>query len=170
MRIIFIGFLTLITTISIAQNNGQFVKDIKTGCQVWSDNYSPNDSITWKGKCKDKYAEGFGTLTWFQNQKSVATYVGTMKKGNPNGKGKYSINDYGILEGNFVNGQLDGQGVAEYFNFVQKQIGTFKNGVLNGQGEINFTDGRKLKGNFVNGNLLDLDKPYLTLLKKIQEV
>ena len=158
--------MTLITTISFAQNNGQFVKDVKTGCQVWSDNYSPNDSITWKGNSKDNFADGYGTLTWFQNQKPVATYVGVIKKGNPNGKGKYVINDYGILKGNFLNGQLDGQGVAEYFNFKQKQTGIFKNGVLNGQGEINFTDGRKLKGNFLNGNLLDLDKPYLNVLKK----
>lgn len=166
MRLIFFGLLTCLTTISVAQNNGQFVKDVKTGCKVWSDNYSANDSITWKGSCNDNYAEGFGTLNWFQNQKSVATYVGTMKKGNPNGKGKYSINEYGILQGNFIDGQLDGEGVAEYFNFGITQIGTFKNGILNGQGEINFTDGRKLKGNFVNGNLLDLDKPYLHLLKK----
>ncbi len=166
MRIIFFGLLTLLTTISFAQNNGQFVNDVQAGCKVWSDNYSPNDSVTWKGNCKDNFADGFGTLTWFQNQKPVATYVGMMKMGNPNGKGKYSINEYGILQGNFVNGQLDGQGVAEYFNFGQKQIGTFKYGVLNGQGEINFTDGRKLKGNFINGNLLDLDEPYLTLLKK----
>jgi hypothetical protein len=166
MRIIFFGLMTLLTTISFAQSNGQFVKDVQTGCLVWSDNYSPNDSITWKGNCKDNYADGLGKLTWFQNQKTVATYVGIMKKGNPNGKGKYSIIDYGILQGNFLDGQLDGQGVAVYFNFGQKQIGTFKNGVLNGQGEINFTDGRKLKGNFVNGNLLDLDKPYLTQLKR----
>lgn len=166
MRLLLFGVLTLFTTNSFAQNIGQFVKDAKTGCQVWSDNYSPNDSITWKGACKENYADGFGTLTWFQNQKPVATYVGIMKKGNPNGKGKYIINDYGILQGNFLNGQLDGQGSAEYFNFGQKQIGNFKNGILNGQGEINFTDGRKLKGNFVNGNLLDLDKPYLGLLKK----
>ncbi len=166
MRIILFGFFTLLLTNSFAQNGGQFVKDIKTGCQVWSDNYSPNDSITWKGNCNENYAEGFGTLTWFQNQKSVATFVGTMKKGNPNGEGKYTINDFGILQGNFLNGQLDGQGVAVYFNYGQKQIGIFKNGTLNGQGEIKFTDGRILKGNFVNGSLLDLDKPYLGLLKK----
>jgi hypothetical protein len=166
MRLIFLGLLSLLTTISFAQSNGQFVKDIKTGCQVWSDNYSPNDSITWKGDCKDNYADGFGTLAWFQTQKPVAIYVGMMEKGNPNGKGKYVINDFGILQGNFLDGQLDGQGEAEYFNYGQKQKGSFKNGVLNGQGEIKFTDGRKLKGNFINGNLLDLNKPYLTFLKK----
>ncbi len=166
MRLIFFGLLTFIATNALAQNNGQFVRDVKTGCQIWSDNYSANDSITWEGNCKDNYADGFGTLTWFQNQKPVATYVGAMKRGNPNGKGKYIINDFGILQGNFLNGQLDGQGVAEYFNFGQKQTGTFKNGILNGKGEISFTDGRKLEGNFVNGNLLDLDKTYLKLLKR----
>lgn len=166
MRLIIFGLFALITTNFFAQNNGQFVKDFKTGCQVWSENYSPNDSITWKGNCKENFADGFGTLTWFQNQKTVATYVGKMEKGNPNGKGKYIINDYGIIQGNFLNGLLNGQGMAEYFNFGQKHIGTFKNGILNGEGEINYTDGRKLKGNFVNGTLLDLDKPYLELLKK----
>ncbi len=166
MKLIIFGFFTLLTINCFAQNGGQFIKDAQTGCQVWSDNYSPNDSVTWKGSCKENYADGFGTLIWFQNQKLVATYVGTMKKGNPNGKGKYMINEYGILQGNFLNGQLDGKGSAEYFNYGQKQIGVFKNGSLNGKGEINFTDGRKLKGNFVDGNLLDLDKPYLELLKK----
>lgn len=166
MKLIFWSFFILIAVNSFAQNNRQLVKDIKTGCQVWSDNYSPNDSITWKGSCKDNYADGYGTLTWFQNQKPIAVYLGIMKNGNPNGKGKYVINDYGILQGNFLNGLLDGQGTAEYFNFGQKHIGTFKNGVLNGLGEINFTDGRQLKGSFTNGTLLDLDKPYLEVLKK----
>ncbi|WP_445711924.1 hypothetical protein [Flavobacterium sp.] len=142
MRLLFFSLLTLTITISFAQNNGQFIKEAKTACQIWSENYSPKDSITWEGDCKDNYAEGFGKLTWFINQKIDATYVGFMKKGNPNGKGKYIINNYGILKGNFKNGQLDGQG------------------------EIDYTDGRKLKGNFVNGDLLDLDKPYLDLLKK----
>lgn len=167
MKKIFLALLIFTVFNSNAQNNGQFIKDLKTSCQVWSDTYSPNDSVTWKGNCKESYADGFGTLSWFQNQKLAAQFVGTMRKGNPNGKGKYTINEYGILEGNFKDGLLNGQGVAEYFNFGQKQIGTFRNGVLNGQGEINFTDGRKLKGNFVNGNLLDLDKSYLNALKKI---
>lgn len=166
MRLIFCGLLSLLMTISFAQSNGQFVKDINTGCQIWSDNYSPNDSVTWKGDCKDNYADGLGKLTWFQNQKAIATYVGTMKKGNPNGKGKYIINDFGILQGNFLDGQLNGHGEAEYFNYGQKLKGSFQNGFLNGKGEIKFTDGRILKGNFINGNLLDLNKPYLTLLKK----
>ncbi len=166
MKLLFLGLLVLITTNTFAQNNGQFIQDKKTGCQVWSDNYSPNDSITWKGNCKENFADGNGTLTWFQDKKVVATYVGGMKKGNPNGKGKYTINDYGILEGNFIDGLLNGQGNAEYFNFGQKQIGNFKNGMLNGQGEIIFTDGRKLKGNFIDGNLLDLEEPYLKLLTK----
>jgi hypothetical protein len=171
MRIIFFGFLILLTTkICFAQNNGQFVKDVQSGCQVWSYNFSLNDSISWKGNCKENLADGFGTLTWFQNQKPIATYIGIMKKGNPNGKGKYSINEYAILQGNFVDGQLDGQGMAEYFNYNQKQIGTFKNGVLNGQCKIKYNDGRNLKGNFMNGNLLDLDKQYLSMLKKTQVV
>ncbi|HPH81402.1 MAG TPA: hypothetical protein PL185_02460 [Flavobacteriales bacterium] len=166
MRFIFWGLLSLLTTNTIAQSIGQFVKDIKSGCQVWSDNYSPDDSVSWKGDCKDNYAEGWGTLTWFQHQESVATYVGTMKHGNPNGKGKYIINNFGILQGDFVDGLLNGLGEAEYFNYGQKQIGTFIKGVLNGQGEIIYTDGRKLKGNFSDGILLDLSDPYLSLLKK----
>ena len=166
MRKLIFALFIFITADNFAQNIGQFIQDKKTGCQVWSDNYSPNDSVTWKGTCKDNFADGNGILTWFQDKKVFATYVGNLKKGNPNGKGKYVIENYGILQGIFAEGLLNGQGTAEYFNFGQKQIGSFKNGVLNGKGEINYTDGRKLKGNFVNGNLLDLELPYLNLLTK----
>jgi hypothetical protein len=153
-------------SIVLGQQNGTFITDVKTGCKVWSDNYSPEDSICWKGNCKDKFADGFGTLTWYQKKQVVAKYIGQLKKGNPNGKGKYEINNYAILQGNFVNGALQGNGVANYTSNGQIHKGIFSQGVLNGKGEIAYNDGRKLVGNFVAGTLLNLDDAYLKQIKK----
>jgi hypothetical protein len=125
---------------------GKFIEDKRIGCQVWvSQGYSPTDSlsISWTGGCKNKMADGFGTLTWYIRKKEVSRYVGFMQAGNPSGQGRYK----------FVNGTI-----AE---------GNFENGLLNGQGKLIFGDERKLEGNFVNGQILNLDKAYLQQLQKI---
>lgn len=134
--------LILISFESFAQINGQFVKDTKSGCMVWND-ISPEMTVTWSGGCKDKYADGEGTLTWFENKNIIASYTGQMQKGYVTGKGKYVYEGWGSSEGNFVNGTLQGQGKMLMLN------------------------GGKLEGNFRNGELLDLDEPYLNKLTKI---
>ncbi len=167
-------FFILISTFSIflssAQNSqGRFISDVSSGCQVWSENFSPDDSVSWSGACEANFAQGFGTLNWYQKQKIVATYVGEMNQGNPNGKGKYTIDGFAILEGNFVDGNLNGLGKADYSaSFGQIHLGHFRNGMLNGKGEIKFKDGTRNKGYFIDGNRLDLDKSYLTSLTKNQ--
>jgi hypothetical protein len=122
--------------------NGEFVKDSKSGCLVWND-IDAAMTVTWNGNCKDGYAEGSGTLTWFDNNNIAATYVGEMQKGYITGKGKYIYEGWGSAEGNFVNGTLQGQG------------------------KVLMLSGGKLEGNFVDGELLDLDAFYLSKLKKI---
>jgi len=125
-----------------AQPPAEFIKDPSTGCLVWND-VSPEFTITWNGGCSNNYADGEGTLTWFQNNKIIASYTGKMTNGYVTGKGKYIYEGWGSTEGNFVNGTLQGHGKMLMLN------------------------GGKLKGNFVNGELLDLDEPYLSKLTKI---
>ncbi|CAF4558242.1 unnamed protein product [Rotaria sp. Silwood1] len=122
--------------------SGDFIKDTKSGCLVWND-VGPAMSVTWSGSCKDNYAEGEGTLSWFENNNIVATYIGQMQKGYVTGKGKYIYEGWGSAEGNFVNGTLQGQG------------------------KVLMLLGGKLEGNFVDGELLNLDAPYLSKLTKI---
>ena len=147
MRLLFIILLSLTTLKSSGQSpSGKFIKDINRGCLVWIPNFNPADSlsVTWNGNCKNKMADGFGTLQWFVKNNEVAKYVGSVKNGNENGKGKFSFPNGMIQEGNFIDG------------------------ILNGQGRIIFPDPTKrLEGNFVDGEILDLDAAYLRKLEKV---
>lgn len=138
--ILFLIFIS-INNYVIAQS-GVFTKDASSGCMVWND-INPEFTITWSGKCNDGYADGEGTLTWFEGKNIIASYTGRMQKGYVTGKGKYIYEGWGSAEGNFVNGTLQGQGKMLMLN------------------------GGKLEGNFVDGEMLDLDAKYLSLLKKI---
>lgn len=122
--------------------NGAYIKDLNTGCKVWDENYSPQDSISWKGTCKGNFAEGSGRLIWYENGKETARYLGIMQKGKPNGRGKYIYLGNGEREGNFVEG------------------------VLQGKGTITFATGLKLEGSYMDDEFLNLDDTCLKLLKK----
>ncbi|ACU59598.1 MORN repeat-containing protein [Chitinophaga pinensis] len=121
---------------------GQFIKDSRHQCLIWDEDYSPKDSVTWTGSCKNGHASGTGILTWYQDNKTVGAYTGIMADGKPNGQGTYVIPGYATLKG------------------------TFADGVLHGKGAAYFENGGKTIGNFVKGNFLNLDDKYLALLKK----
>lgn len=140
--LISILFILFFKNVFCQNSEGRFIKDRRTGCMIWSEYYSPKDSITWSGKCKNNYAHGKGVLLWYDNNKVAASYIGQMKAGKPNGRGKYDIRNYGILKG------------------------IFKDGMLNGKGAINFSNGGRLIGNFTQGEFLNLDSKYLSLLRK----
>lgn len=144
MKKFFTVILSSIYISSFSQSvTGQFIKDHRTNCQVWDENYAVTDSITWSGRCNNTFADGQGTLLWYENKKLIAQYDGQMKNGKPNGQGKYKIYSYGIMEGNFENGNLQGKG------------------------KVMLDNGGRLIGNFVNGEFLNLDRPYLRRLKKL---
>lgn len=128
----------------ISSLSAQVIRDPHTGCQAVHDNFWEADSITWSGKCKDNYTDGKGILLWYHQNKVIARYTGQMSGGYPSGKGKYEIEDYGVLQGHF------------------------KDGNLNGNGKMEFSNGGKLQGNFAMGHFLNLDKSYLKYLQKVK--
>ncbi len=143
MKYLFIFFTFLSSlTLFAQQQTGGFVKDKKTGCRIWNENISPEDSISWAGGCKNKMADGFGTLSWYDEGQMVAQYIGMMQKGIPNGPGKYNYDNGHTAEGNFVNGEL------------------------NGYGKYVIGPGRQLEGNFANGKFLNLDTSHLKKLQR----
>ncbi len=112
--------LTLISLSIFGQETqGKFIADKQTGCKVWAPYYSPDDSITWTGNCKNKMAEGFGTLTWFVKWKQEAQCIGIMQKGVPNGKGKFAFSDGSYQEGYFIDGAFLTLSDS-YFKLLQK--------------------------------------------------
>lgn len=122
--------------------NETYIKDLKNGCKVWYENYAPGDSISWKGSCKGKFAEGPGTLIWYGEGKETARYSGLMHKGKPNGRGKYTYLGNGEVEGKYVEG------------------------VLQGIGSRTFPTGLKLEGRYIDDEFLSMDEPVFKLLKK----
>lgn len=73
--------LILLSSVNVFSQTGQYVKDIKTGCMIWSDEYSPKDSLRWSGSCKNGYAFGNGVLRWYQDHKLAVIYTGQMNQG-----------------------------------------------------------------------------------------
>ena len=136
----------VISLTASGQTNGEkYIKDRKNKCLVLAQNFFPIDSlsISWDGDCKNRKANGNGTLTYYLSNVEVATYHGSVTNGSPNGSGKFSSPNGVHWEGNFVNG------------------------VLNGDGRVVFPDTtKKLEGNFYDGEILNLDTKYLNLLKK----
>jgi len=122
---------------------GDYFKDEKSGCLIWKDDTNPDITISWSGKCKDNYAEGEGTLTWYEKGNTIAVYNGSVKKGVLNGFGKFTYNGWGTMEGNFVDGAIQGEGKIEY------------------------ASGKRISGSFINGNLIALNKSYIEKLQKI---
>lgn len=136
----------------------------ESGCKIYNPNPVRNESITWTGPCHDGYASGNGTLTWFKNKKSEDYYIGTLKRGSPHGKGKYTfISQYRLVrgdgflntfwdyftgdeteEGEYVNGELEGHGVLTHrdkndsVRYVYK--GSFKEGWQEGKGTEIYLD------------------------------
>lgn len=117
----FIALTFISLSIFGQEAQGKFIADKQTGCKVWDPYYTTDDSITWTGNCKNKMAEGFGTLTWFVKGKQEAQYIGIMKKGIPNGKGKYIYSDGFSQDGNFIDGEFLNLS-DRYLTFLQKNI------------------------------------------------
>lgn len=103
------------------QNNGKLLKDVKSSCSVWFNIHSAEDSITWKGDCKNGYAEGEGTLTAFSNGRFSSEFKGTMKNGKPEGNGILNLGNNRQLSGNFSNGEFLNLSV-EYLPHLKRNV------------------------------------------------
>ncbi|MET4142218.1 hypothetical protein [Pedobacter sp. UYP1] len=105
-----------------------YLKDQKTGCRIIDENNSPEVSISWTGSCKNKFAEGYGILTWYNQGQESVKYTGLVHQGNLNGKGKFTFpNTRYAMEGNFSNGTLEGKGKTTFATGLEME-GTFREG------------------------------------------
>src|SRR5580658_3953347 len=100
--------LSLISFLSLAQDSrGNFITDKKNGCTIWYKIGFPEDSVIWSGGCKNKLADGYGTLVGFTRGKPTSKYIGYMREGKENGKGIFTFAGNTLkLSGNFSNGEI----------------------------------------------------------------
>lgn len=104
LKLILIMALYSVQTAIAQQSDGSYNTDTKGGCKVWCK--YPGDVVSWTGDCKYGFAEGFGTVTWFENGKEAEKFVGYMIHGRPHGHGTLTFPDKRFLTGNFINGEF----------------------------------------------------------------
>jgi hypothetical protein len=142
VRHFFLVCISLLVALPAIARSAKTLKDTvwivsQNGCKVRNPSPQKNETITWSGECKDGFASGNGTLTWYQNGIQTQQYTGTMKRGYPHGEGKYQL-QHSSLQGNFVNGELHGSGSYTSFDDSKKirlhYVGEFKHGDFYGTG------------------------------------
>ena len=142
----------------------------------------------WIGKLNNNLPNGYGEFHYDNGD----IYIGEMKEGKRVGNGSIKYSDGSMAQGNFVNDELNGEGVylgvvkdvngqkvrLQYKgNFVngkyegkgefideegEKYIGEFKNGLKSGHGVLTTINGDKHAGNFKN----DVEEGKFVVLRK----
>jgi hypothetical protein len=90
-----------------------WIADSKTGCKVWNPAPQAHETIHWSGDCDSGYAQGKGTLQWYENGKPGDRYVGDYQGGKRNGHGVVTMSNGTRIEGDWRNDELLQLGVNE---------------------------------------------------------
>lgn len=101
-------FFLLISISLITPLCGQITltTDSTSGCKVFNPDPRPNQTISWKGGCKNGLADGDGTLIWYTDGKETVRIIAPFLNGRPNGKGKNKLMNGSEDEGFFIDGQM----------------------------------------------------------------
>jgi hypothetical protein len=101
---------------AMAQSAGKppaWIADSKTGCKVWNPAPQSHETIHWSGDCDSGFAQGKGTLQWYENGKPGDRYVGDYQGGKRNGHGVVTMGNGTRIEGDWRNDELLQLGVNE---------------------------------------------------------
>ena len=112
---------------------GEWIADVKTGCQVWNPNPQLEESAAWSGPCDNGHAEGHGKLNWMRGGIAVETDEGEWRDGRQTGRGTQSW-ESGRYEGELADGEPEGAGILTLKNI--RFEGQFQHGKPNGTGTL----------------------------------
>lgn len=90
-----------------------WIADSKTGCKVWNPSPEARETIRWSGSCEGGYAQGKGTLQFFENGKPGDRFEGEYQAGKRNGHGVVTMSNGTRIEGDWRNDVLLQLGVNE---------------------------------------------------------
>lgn len=90
-----------------------WIADSKTGCKVWNPSPEARETIRWSGACEGGYAQGKGTLQFFENGKPGDRFEGEYQAGKRNGHGVVTMSNGTRIEGDWRNDVLLQLGVNE---------------------------------------------------------
>lgn len=123
-------------------------------CLVAKPILKPDETVTWKGPCKDGYAAGPGVLQKFRQglllNTAVARYEVTMAQGRIVGEGTLKETNGDTYIGTFKDGQRDGNGYTAYAN-GDKHEGGYQNDLANGPGIMVENDRDRYEGGWKDG-------------------
>lgn len=103
----------------MADENGRWLDDAITGCQVWSAETVDGESVVWSGDCLDGKANGDGVAVFSDGAGVLIRYRGPMTAGKVDGTGSLAMRndetgDFDFYRGEFVDGVPDGRGRIEH--------------------------------------------------------
>jgi len=83
-----------------------WIADAQTGCKVWDPAPEAHESVRWSGPCKGGFAEGQGTLRWFEDGEPGDRYTGEYRHGHRDGYGVLTTSKGETIRGDWSNGRL----------------------------------------------------------------
>ena len=156
---------------------GIWLKDSNSGCNLWRPNSGFGAKVEWSGACNEGYATGSGIEKWY-NSNGI---LGNIYEGKITGKFftssvKITYSDgstiWGYIDqdglvtgevtavyanksyyvGGYIRGVRDGSGKFAFSN-GDTYVGEFKSGRFEGKGTLILVGGRKYSGYFKDGTL-----------------
>ncbi|XP_042199700.1 MORN repeat-containing protein 1 isoform X2 [Callorhinchus milii] len=106
------------------------------------------ESPLYVGEVKHELRDGFGLYIY---PNSFFRYQGEWKAGKKHGHGKLMMRDGSYYEGQFVNGEINGNGVRYWAATGNTYYGEFKEGEVLGFGVMKYADGSQYDGEFHYG-------------------
>lgn len=97
----------------------RWIADARTGCKVWDPAPEADESVRWSGACKDGFAQGQGTLLWFEKGEPGDRYTGLYRHGHRDGYGVLTLHNGQTIRGDWSNGGLV-QLPANEIDFIER--------------------------------------------------
>ncbi len=130
----------------------QWIAD-QNGCRIANTYPQDGETVRWSGGCKEGYADGAGTLTWFIKGRKTDVYEGSMVRGWAEGRGKLTRKD-GVYTGEWKKSLQHGRGRYEHQDGSWYE-GGWKDGQPHGHGQMRTPDGRMFSGTWHDGQFED---------------
>ncbi|GCB66197.1 hypothetical protein scyTo_0013550 [Scyliorhinus torazame] len=108
----------------------------------------PAASGRYVGGVKQQLRDGFGLYVY---PNSFFQYEGEWAKGKKHGIGKFLMKDGSYYEGEFLNGEIEGNGVRYWAASGNEYCGQFSQGEIHGYGVMKYFNGARYEGEFHYG-------------------
>ena len=146
-KILFIALILFSFDSYAEKQKSGYLIDKKAGCKIFTEDINEKNiyTVIWNGDCKNGYAEGQGSGTYFENGKLFLNFTVYFANGMADGDGKYEWANGSKYIGQFKDNKFNGHGTLVLPN-GDKYIGEFQNDSFKGQGTYYFLADNDYRG------------------------